>query len=93
MKTLSPALTWEECMGAMLLYAEELRSRICETYKGAKPPRVLPTALAMGWIKNMINHGQFPSLAPGSFYQAFLRTTCTPRLTPSTAAAPTAHTW
>jgi hypothetical protein len=71
MKKLYPALTWEESMGAMLLYAEELRTTICHTYKGGKPPRVLPTALALGWIRNMINRGQFPDLAPGSFYQGF----------------------
>lgn len=40
MKTLYPALTWEESMGAMLLYVEQLRSKICETYKDGTPPSI-----------------------------------------------------
>lgn len=68
MKKLFPALTWEESMGAMLLYMEELQHTVCETYHDGKRPRVLPTALAMGWIKNMIDHGQVPGIVPDSFY-------------------------
>ena len=68
MKKTFPALTWEESMGAMLLYMEELQRKVCETYHTGKRPRVLPTALAMGWVRNMIDHGQLPGIAPGSFY-------------------------
>jgi hypothetical protein len=68
MKTLYPALTWEESMGAMLLYMEELQRRIGETYHDGKRPRILPSALAMGWIRNMIDHGKLPGVPPGSFY-------------------------
>src|SRR6202035_4747358 len=60
MKKLFPALTWEESMGAMLLYMEELQRKVCETYKDGKRPRVLPSAIAMGWVRNMIDHGKIP---------------------------------
>jgi hypothetical protein len=68
MKKTFPALTWEESMGAMLLYVEELQQRIGQRYHDGKRPRVLPSALAMGWIKNMIDAGKFPGVKPGSFY-------------------------
>jgi len=68
MKKTFPALTWEESMGAMLLYMEDLQSEVCDHYTTGKRPRVLPTALAMGWIRNMIDHGQLPGIAKGSFY-------------------------
>ena len=68
MKQVYPALTWEESMGAMLLYVEELQRKVLETYKEGKRPRILPSAVPMGWIKNWINHGKMPGLAPGSFY-------------------------
>jgi len=63
-----PALTWEESMAAMLLYVEELQRKIGETYREGKRPRVLPSSLAMGWVRNLIDHGRFPGAAPGSFY-------------------------
>jgi hypothetical protein len=68
MKKLYPALTWEESMGAMLLYVEELQREIAKTDSGAKPVRVIPVCLAMGWINNMINHGQVPGASPDSMY-------------------------
>jgi hypothetical protein len=68
MKTLYPALTWEESMAAMLLYGEELQRRLGENYKEGKRPRILPSCLAMGWIKNLIDNGKVPGIAPGSFY-------------------------
>jgi hypothetical protein len=68
MKTLAPALTWEESMAAMLLYVEDLQSKVCETDPGPRRPRVLPSALAMGWIRNLIDRGKLPGVAPGSFY-------------------------
>jgi hypothetical protein len=68
MKTLYPALTWEESMAAMLLYGEELQRRLGETYKEGKQPRILPSCLAMGWIKNLIDNGKLPGAAPGTFY-------------------------
>jgi len=64
MKTLVPAATWEESMAAMLLYVEELQLKVAETYKEGKRPRVLPSCLAMGWIKNMIDRGKFPGAEP-----------------------------
>lgn len=63
-----PALTWEESMSAMLLYVEELQHRLGEQFHEGKPARIIPSALAMGWIKNMIDHGQFGDARPGSFY-------------------------
>ena len=51
MKQTFAALTWEESMAAMLLYNEDLQAKVVETYKEGKRPRVLPSCLAMGWIK------------------------------------------
>lgn len=68
MKKIYPAQSWEESMGAMLLYNEDLRSKVVETYKEGKRPRVLPSCLAMGWIKNMIDHGKLPGAAKDSMY-------------------------
>lgn len=63
-----PALTWEESMGAMLLYVEELQHRLGEQFQEGNRVRIIPSALAMGWIKNMIDHGQFPGAKAGDFY-------------------------
>ncbi len=68
MKKTFPALTWEESMGAMLLYVEELQHRLAVAYPEGKPAHIIPSALAMGWMKNMIDHGKFPGVQPGSFY-------------------------
>ena len=73
MKTLYPALTWEESMGAMLLYTEELQHKLAEIDHAGNRPRVLPSALAMGWIKNMIDQGKLPGAPPGSFYPLLFR--------------------
>jgi hypothetical protein len=63
-----PALTWEESMGAMLLYMEELQHRLNPQLKDGKPARIIPAALAMGWIKNMIDNNKLPGIKPGDFY-------------------------
>lgn len=68
MSKVFPALTWQESMSAMLLYMEDLQAKIGETYHDGKRPRVLPAALAMGWIKTMIDNGEMPGIKPGSFY-------------------------
>jgi hypothetical protein len=68
MKKTFPALTWEESMSAMLLYMEELQQRLGVAYPEGKHAHIIPAALAMGWIKNMIDHGQFGDARPGSFY-------------------------
>jgi Chitobiase/beta-hexosaminidase C-terminal domain len=68
MKQTFPAHSWEESMAAMLLYNEDLQAKVLETYKEGKRPRVLPSCLAMGWIKNMIDAGQLPDAKKGSFY-------------------------
>lgn len=68
MKQTFPALSWEESMAAMLLYNEDLQAKVVETYKEGKRPRVLPSCLAMGWIKNMIEHGKLPGAEKDSFY-------------------------
>src|SRR6202011_3395100 len=68
MKKTFPALTWEESMSAMLLYVEELQKILIERYPEGRRPRIIPSALAMGWIKHMIDRGQFPGVKPGSFY-------------------------
>jgi hypothetical protein len=68
MKKTFPALTWEESMGAMLLYVEELQHRLNPQIADGKPAHIIPSSLAMGWIKNMIDHGQFPGVKTGGFY-------------------------
>jgi hypothetical protein len=55
-------------MAAMLLYNEDLQAKVVETYKEGKRPRVLPSCLAMGWIKNLIDHGKLPGAAKDSLY-------------------------
>jgi hypothetical protein len=82
MKKLYPALTWEESMGAMMLYMEELQRKIAETDHEGKRPRVLPAALAMGWIKNMIDEGKLPGIAPGSFYPLLFNDQVHPTVNP-----------
>jgi len=66
---LVPPLTWEESMGAMLLYVEDVQRKLNEVEKAGKRARVLPTNLALGWIRNQIDRGQFPDAEPGSFYR------------------------
>ncbi len=73
-----PALTWEESMGAMLLYVEDVQKAIVETDKGTKRVRVLPTNLAMGWIRNQIERGEFPGVKPTDFYPFLFRDTVHP---------------
>jgi hypothetical protein len=68
MKKLFPAETWEESMSAMLLYGEDLQLKLTEIYKEGKRPKIIPAALAMGWVRNQIDQGKFPGAEPGSFY-------------------------
>jgi CubicO group peptidase (beta-lactamase class C family) len=70
MKKTFPALTWQESMSAMLLYNEEVQHQILAQYHEGKPVRIIPTALAMGWARTLIDEGRLPGIAPGesSFY-------------------------
>ena len=70
MKKTFPALTWQESMGAMLLYVEEVQRQIAARNPGGKRPRVIPTCLALGWARTLVDRGQMPGTAPGeaSFY-------------------------
>jgi hypothetical protein len=68
MKQTYPAQTWEESMAAMLLYNEDLQAKVVETYKEGKRPRVLPSCIAMGWIKNLIDNGKLPGADKDSLY-------------------------
>jgi len=68
MKTLYPALTWEESMSAMMLYGEEVQHEILKKCPEGKKARIIPAALAMGWIHQMIEAGQFPDVAPDSYW-------------------------
>jgi len=52
---------------------EDLQRKIAETDKGAKRVRVLPSNLAMGWIRHRIEHGEFPGAGPGDFYSLLFR--------------------
>lgn len=85
MTKLFPALTWEESMGAMMLYVEELQQRVCEKYKEGNRPRVLPSALMMGWVHNMIDHGKLPGIAPGTFYEKLFNDQVHPTSSPMTS--------
>lgn len=73
MKRTFPALTWQESMGAMLLYNEEVQHHIAALKPGGKPVCILPTALALGWARTLIDAGKLPGVAPGeaSFYATF----------------------
>lgn len=73
MTRLWPALTWEESMGAMLLYVEEVQHQLVAIDKVGKRARVLPTNLALGWIRNRIERGDFPDTKPGDFYPLLFR--------------------
>jgi len=71
MKKTFPALTWQESMSAMLLYNEEVQHQITAQYHEGKPVRIIPTALAMGWARTLIDQGKLPGVPPGesSFYR------------------------
>jgi acetyl esterase/lipase len=71
MKKTFPALTWEESMSAMLLYNEEVQHEIAARDHEGKRVRILPTALALGWARKLIDEGKFPGVEPGqmNFYQ------------------------
>lgn len=73
MKKTWPALTWQESMAGMLLYVEDLQRKIAETDKGGKAPRVLPTALAMGWIDTLIQQGKLPGVPKDAFWPEIFR--------------------
>lgn len=66
-----PALTWGESMSAMLLYNEDVRHAIAARQPGGKPVRVLPSALALGWARHLVDQGRIPGVAPGEsgFYR------------------------
>jgi hypothetical protein len=68
-----PSLTWEESMSAMLLYVEDLRLKLGELDKQHEPPRIIPSCLAMGWMRNMIDNGKVPGMEKGSFYEHLYR--------------------
>ena len=70
MKKTFPALTWQESMGAMLLYNEEVQHQITTQYHEGKPVRIIPSALALGWARTLIDQGKFPGVQPGeaNFY-------------------------
>jgi CubicO group peptidase (beta-lactamase class C family) len=72
MKEVFPALTWEESMSAMLLYMEEVQRAIAQTDHAGKRVRIIPTALALGWLRNMVDNGKVPGILPGraNFYAA-----------------------
>jgi hypothetical protein len=64
-----PALTWEESMAAMVLYVEDLQKKLADQDKEHRPPRIIPSALAMAWIHRLIEEGEVPGMPPGTFYE------------------------
>jgi hypothetical protein len=73
MQKVWPAATWEESMAAMVLYGEDLQREILKSYHHDKRPRVLPTALALGWLHRLVEEGKFPGVASGEFYPKLFR--------------------
>jgi len=67
MKTLFPALTWEESMSAMMLYGEEVQHDLLKVDQAKKKARIIPVALAFGWIRNQIEHGKFPGIGTNDY--------------------------
>lgn len=67
MKQVFPALTWEESASAMLVYLEDLQQKVLETYKEGKRPRILPSVLAVGWVKPLLDQGKIPGLGSKDF--------------------------
>jgi len=82
-----PALTWEESMGAMLLYVEELQHRLDTQFHEGKRAHIIPSALAMGWMKNKIDHGNFPGAKAGDFYPILFHDQVHPAASPGHGSA------
>ena len=68
MKTLFPAMTWEESMSAMMLYGEEVQHELLKIDQAKNKVRILPVALAFGWIRNQIEHGKFPDAGTNEYF-------------------------
>jgi hypothetical protein len=68
MRQVFPAETWEESMAAMILYGEDLKRKVDESYKGAKPIRIIPVALAMGWIHHKVVSSEVPGIGKEDFF-------------------------
>lgn len=62
-----PVATWEESASAMLLYIEDLQRKVLETYQGPKRPRIIPSVLAAGWIKSLVDERKIPGMGPQDF--------------------------
>jgi acetyl esterase/lipase len=67
MHPLGPTLSYEESSAALLFYIEELQRKMLETDRGPHRPRILPCALAAGWLKNWLDHGKIPGLSASDF--------------------------
>ncbi len=67
MKTVYPALTWQEADAAWLVYAEDVETKIDASYAGTKKPHVLPCSIAAAWLKYWIDHGKVPGITPELF--------------------------
>ena len=68
MKTLPPALTWEESCASYFVYAEDVQTKVLALNKAGKRIKVLPSVLMIAWAKNLTDQGKIPGLAPGSFF-------------------------
>ena len=68
MKTVFPALSWEESMSAMMLYGEEVQHELLKHDPARKKARIIPVALAFGWIRNQIEHGKFPEVGTKDYF-------------------------
>jgi hypothetical protein len=52
---------------------EELQRTMTVQYKEGKRPRIIPSAIAMGWLHNLIETGKFPGVPKGDFYPALFK--------------------
>ena len=69
MQKLFPSLSREESMAEMMLYGEEVQHELLKQYPEGKKARILPVALAFGWIFHQIENGQFPELAANEYFK------------------------
>ena len=67
MKTVKPAETWEEGCAAWNLFDEDVQTKILQTYKGGKKPRILPCAVAAGCLKSWLDQGKIPDMSGDNY--------------------------
>jgi len=62
-----PATNYAEACAALLRTTETIERKICETYQGAKQPRILPCTLAVAQFKARLAAGELPGFSADEF--------------------------